>query len=84
MSQPSQMSNWFVIPPCLWDKGPPPHMNTKVYGGIHTLPPSRFEPITSKEKTCVLNREAHSDCCTPLNICKDLSDSQCTLKEELS
>jgi hypothetical protein len=40
--------------------------------------------MTSKEKTHVLNREAHSNCCTPLNICKDLSDSRCTLKEAQS
>jgi hypothetical protein len=35
--------------PCLWDKGPPPHthLNAKVYRGIHTLPLSGFEPVTS-------------------------------------
>jgi hypothetical protein len=36
-------------PPCLWDKGPPPpsDLTGKVYEGIHTLPPSGFEPVTS-------------------------------------
>jgi hypothetical protein len=37
-----------MILPCLWDKGPPPRndLTAKVYGGLHTLPPSRFELVT--------------------------------------
>jgi hypothetical protein len=44
-------------PPCLWDKGPsqPNDLTGKVYGDMHTLPPSRFELVTSYEKTHVLN-----------------------------
>lgn len=31
------------------DKGPPPRsdLTAKVYGGVHTPPPSEFEPVTS-------------------------------------
>ena len=37
-----------------------------VYGGIHTLPPSGFEPMTSKEETHVLNHmsTAREYCCS--------------------
>jgi hypothetical protein len=30
-------------------------LTLEVYGGIHTLPPSRFEHVTSKKVTHVLN-----------------------------
>jgi hypothetical protein len=48
-SRPSQTPNWCMRPPCLWDKGPPlhNHLTAKVYRGIHTLPPSGFELVTS-------------------------------------
>jgi hypothetical protein len=42
-------------PPCLWDNGPPPcsNLNSKVYEGVHTPPPSGFKHVTSKEETHV-------------------------------
>jgi hypothetical protein len=46
----------YETPLFVWDKGPPPHndLTAKVYGGIHTLHPSGFELVTSKEETHVL------------------------------
>jgi hypothetical protein len=43
------ISNWCTRSPCLWDKGPlqSRDLTGKVYRGIHTLPPSRFVPVTS-------------------------------------
>jgi hypothetical protein len=55
--QLSHTPNWCMRPPCLWDKGPPcfwdkgpplcNDLTVKVYEGIHTLPHSGFEPVTS-------------------------------------
>jgi hypothetical protein len=52
-SQLCKRPNWCMRPPCLWDKGPPPRsdLSAKVYGGMHTLPPSGFELVTSQEET---------------------------------
>jgi hypothetical protein len=52
-SRPSQTPNWCMRPPCLWGKGPPScsDLSAKICGGIHTVPPSGFEPVTSKEET---------------------------------
>jgi hypothetical protein len=52
----------YETPLCLWDKGPPScsDLTAKVYEGIHTLHPSRFEHVISKEETHVLNHYAHS------------------------
>ena len=48
-SPPRETPNWCLRPPCLWYKGPPlrSDLTAKVYKGVHTLPPFRFEPITS-------------------------------------
>ena len=44
-------------PPYLWDNGPPLccDLTAKVYRGVHTLPPSGFEPVTFQEETHALN-----------------------------
>ena len=55
-SRTSQTPNWCMRPP------PPSDITGKVYGGIHTLPPSGFELLTSQEETHVLNHWAHSGC----------------------
>jgi hypothetical protein len=53
-----------MIPPCLWDKGPPPCINfiAKVYGGVHTLLPSGFElrnKVLEKKKLEVIFKAPH-------------------------
>ena len=61
-SRPSRTPNQCMRHPCLWDEGPPlqNHLTAKVYGGIHTLPPSGFELVTSQEETHVLNHQVHT------------------------
>ena len=47
MAKPQQIGVWDPLVCGTRDPPPPNDLNGKVYGGIHTLPPFGFEPVTN-------------------------------------